>query len=56
MNNKSSPKAILCYAPEDDWLAHAIYVGIMGKKLDTLVTVKAPKGTVDYVISAINCP
>ena len=29
---------------------------IMGKKLDTLVTVKAPKGTVDYVISAINCP
>ncbi len=29
---------------------------IIGKKLDTLVSVKAPKGTVDYVITAIACP
>ena len=29
---------------------------IIGKELDALVTVKAPKGTVDYVITAIECP
>ena len=29
---------------------------IMGKKLDTLVTVEVPKGTVDYIITAIACP
>lgn len=29
---------------------------IIGKKLDTLVTVNAPKGLVDYVVRAIRCP
>lgn len=29
---------------------------IMGKELDALVSVKAPKGTVDYIITAIECP
>ena len=29
---------------------------IMGKELDALVSVKAPKGTVDYTITAIECP
>lgn len=29
---------------------------IIGKGLDAVVTVKAPKGTVDYIISAIDCP
>lgn len=29
---------------------------IIGKKLDSLVTVKAPKGAVEYVVRAIRCP
>lgn len=29
---------------------------IIGKELDALVSVKAPKGTVDYIITAIECP
>jgi len=29
---------------------------IMGKELDALVSVKAPKGTIDYIITAIECP
>ena len=29
---------------------------ILGKKLDSLVTVKAPKGTVEYIVRAIRCP
>ncbi len=29
---------------------------IIGKKLDALVSVKAPKGTIDYIITAIECP
>ena len=29
---------------------------IIGKALDAVVSVKAPKGTTDYTISAIDCP
>lgn len=29
---------------------------IMGKEIDALVSVKAPKGTIDYTITAIECP
>ena len=32
MNNKSSPRAVLYYASEDDWLARAIYEGIKEKE------------------------